>query len=126
MGSGGVIVPPAGFQKRMHEVCQKHDMLYISDEVVTAFGRLGHFFASEDVFGFVPDIISLAKGISSAYVPLGAMLLSDRLLAGFVGEGAKETGFYHGFTYSGHPVACAAALKNIELMEQERDHGARP
>ncbi len=119
MGAGGVIVPPEGFQRRTHALCRKYDVLYIADEVVTAFGRLGHFFATEGEFGIVPDIISVAKGITSAYVPLGAMLVSDRLLEGFVGEDAKATGFYHGFTYSGHPVACAAALKNIELMEQE-------
>ena len=119
MGAGGVIVPPKGFQRRTHEICRKYDVLYIADEVVTAFGRLGHFFASEEVFGVVPDIISVAKGITSAYVPLGAMLVSGRLLEGFIGENAEATGFYHGFTYSGHPVACAAALKNIELMEQE-------
>ena len=119
MASGGVVVPPDGFQRRTHEICQKYDVLYIADEVVTAFGRLGHFFASEDEFGVVPDIISVAKGISSAYVPLGAMLVSDRLLERFVGDSAEATGFYHGFTYSGHPVACAAALKNIELIERE-------
>ena len=119
MGAGGVVVPPEGFQRRTHEICRKYDVLYIADEVVTAFGRLGHFFASEDEFGVVPDIISVAKGISSAYVPLGAMLVSDRLLERFTGDSAKATGFYHGFTYSGHPVACAAALKNIELIERE-------
>ena len=119
MGAGGVIVPPDGFHRRTHEICRKYDMLYIADEVVTAFGRLGHFFASEDVFGVVPDIISVAKGITSAYVPLGAMLVSDRLLEDFIGDNAEATGFYHGFTYSGHPVACAVALKNIEIIEQE-------
>ena len=120
MASGGVIVPPDGFQRRTHEICRKHDVLYIADEVVTAFGRLGHFFASQDVFDMVPDMICVAKGISSAYVPLGAMLVSDRLLESFIGDNADATGFYHGFTYSGHPVACAAALKNIEIIE--RDH----
>jgi adenosylmethionine-8-amino-7-oxononanoate aminotransferase len=86
--------------------------------VVTAFGRLGHFFASEDVFGIVPDIITSAKGITSGYVPLGAFLVSDRLLESISAEDSSIV-FSNGFTYSGHPVACAAALKNIEIMERE-------
>ena len=76
MGAGGVIVPPAGYHQRTHEVCQKYDVLYVSDEVVTAFGRLGHWFVSKEVFGFQPDIITCAKGLSSGYLPLGATLYS--------------------------------------------------
>jgi adenosylmethionine-8-amino-7-oxononanoate aminotransferase len=94
-------------------------VLYISDEVVTAFGRLGHFFASEDVFGIVPDIITCAKGLTSGYQPMGAVLISDRVLSRVSGPEAKGAVFSNGFTYSGHPVACAAALKNIEIMERE-------
>jgi adenosylmethionine-8-amino-7-oxononanoate aminotransferase len=119
LASGGVIVPPPGYHKRCLEVCRKHDMLYISDEVVTAFGRLGHMFASETVFGIVPDIITCAKGLTSGYLPLGAALISDRVLERVSGPEAKGAVFSNGFTYSGHPVACAAALKNIEIMERE-------
>ncbi len=119
MGAGGVIVAPDGYHKRMHAVCQKNEILYIADEVVTAFGRLGYFFASEDVFGMVPDIITSAKGLSSAYAPLSATILSDEfydVISVPQAEGAMLT---HGFTYSGHPVCCAAALKNIEIIERE-------
>ena len=119
LASGGVIVPPPGYQRACLEVCRKHDVLYISDEVVTAFGRLGHFFASEPVFDIVPDIITCAKGLTSGYVPLGAVLISDALLARLSGADGKGAVFSNGFTYSGHPVACAAALTNIEIMERE-------
>nr|WP_319491049.1 aminotransferase [uncultured Desulfobacter sp.] len=120
MGSGGVIVPPSGYHKRTLDVCRKYDVLYISDEVVTAFGRLGHHFASEAVFDIVPDIITVAKGISSGYQPLGAAIISDTLMARISGESAKPNSYYtNGFTYSGHPVACAAALKYLEIMERD-------
>jgi adenosylmethionine-8-amino-7-oxononanoate aminotransferase len=119
LASGGVVVPPPGYHSRCLEVCRKYDVLYIADEVVTAFGRLGHWFASEPVFDTVPDIVTSAKGISSGYMPLGAVLISDRLVK-VLGKPEVETGmFANGFTYSGHPVACAAALKNIEIMERE-------
>ena len=118
LGAGGVIVPPAGYHQRTLEVCKRHDVLYVSDEVVTAFGRLGHWFASEDVFGFVPDIITCAKGLSSGYLPLGATIYSDEIHA-VISERGKNRCFTNGYTYSGHPVCCAAALKNIEIMERE-------
>jgi len=118
MGAGGVIVPPEGYHVRMLEVCHKYDVLYVADEVVTGFGRLGHFFASEDVFGMVPDIITSAKGISSAYAPLSATILSDRIYEVISKPQSDGAVFTHGFTYSGHPVCCAAGLKNIEIMEQ--------
>ena len=79
MGAGGVIVAPDGYNRRMWEICQKYDILYVSDEVVTAFGRLGHWFASQDEFGIQPDIIITAKGITSGYLPLGAAIFSDRI-----------------------------------------------
>ena len=120
LASGGVIVPPPGYHKKCLEVCRKYDVLTISDEVVTAFGRLGHFFASEAVFGIVPDIITVAKGITSGYMPLGAVLISDRLIARLGDEQAESGIFANGFTYSGHPVACAAALKNIEIIERDK------
>ena len=89
LASGGVIVPPKGYQKATREICRKYDVLYISDEVVTGFGRLGEIFASEPVFDIVPDIITCAKGLTSGYIPLGAFLLSDRLYERVTGEGAK-------------------------------------
>ena len=119
LGTGGVIVPPPGYHKRCLEVCRRHDVLYISDEVVTAFGRLGHIFASEDVFDVVPDIITTAKGITSGYVPLGACFVSDRLLAEASDHGARQSVFANGFTYSGHPAACAAGLVNLDIIERE-------
>jgi adenosylmethionine-8-amino-7-oxononanoate aminotransferase len=119
LASGGVIVPPPGYHQKCLEVCRKHDVLYISDEVVTAFGRLGHFFASEEVFGIVPDIITTAKGLTSGYIPMGATLISDRLVRQLADLDVKTAMFSHGFTYSGHPVAAAAGLKNIEIIERE-------
>ncbi len=119
LASGGVSIPPKGYHERILEVCRKHDVLYISDEVVTAWGRLGHWFASEDVYGIQPDIITTAKGITSGYQPLGAVFISDRLVADLKGKDAAEGYFSNGYTYSGHPIACAAALKNIEIIENE-------
>lgn len=119
MGAGGVIVPPEGYHKATLEVCRKYDVLYVSDEVVTAFGRLGHMFASENEFGIVPDIITCAKGLTSGYLPLGATIFSDRIYAVISKPQAEGAIFTHGFTYSGHPVSCAAALKNIEILERE-------
>lgn len=115
--SGGVIVPPEGYLRRMWEVCQRHDILFIADEVVTAFGRLGHWFASEEEFGVVPDMITCAKGLTSGYLPLGALIFSDRIWDVMAAKG--ERWFTSGFTYSGHPVSCAAALKSIEIIERE-------
>ncbi len=115
--SGGVIVPPEGYLRRMWEVCQRHDILFIADEVVTSFGRLGHWFASWDLFGVQPDMICTAKGLTSGYVPLGALILSDRMWEAMAADGSRW--FTAGFTYSGHPVSCAAGLKNIEIMERE-------
>ena len=121
VGAGGVLVAPKGYHKRMYDICKKYDMLYISDEVVTAFGRLGEFFSSEAVFGIQPDIICAAKGITSGYMPLGVTIITDEIHDTI----SKDTGYFtHGFTYSGHPVSCAVALKNIEIMERENitDH----
>jgi putrescine aminotransferase len=118
LASGGVIVPPEGYHKRCLEICRKYDMLYLSDEVVTGFGRLGHCFASEAVFGIQPDIITTAKGLTSAYVPMGAFLVSDRLLKEVAELGGDSAVFSNGFTYSGHPVAAVAGLKNLEIMKR--------
>ena len=117
--SGGVLIPPAGYHRRCRELCDRYDIVYIADEVVTGFGRLGHWFASEPVFDMVPDIITCAKGLTSGYVPMGAVLVSDRLLSEIAGDPARPATFSNGFTYSGHPVAAAAALKNIEIIEHE-------
>jgi adenosylmethionine-8-amino-7-oxononanoate aminotransferase len=119
MGAGGVIVPPPGYHRRAQEVCAKYDVFYLSDEVVTAFGRLGHFFASKDKFDLQPDIISTAKGITSGYQPLGAMIFSDKIYEVISVPQAEGAMFTNGFTYSGHAVTCAAGLKNIEIMERE-------
>lgn len=119
MGAGGVIVPPTGYHKRCWDLCKKYDILYVADEVVTAFGRLGEWFASESVFGTQPDIITVAKGITSGYQPLGACIFSGDIY-NVISESEHGRVFTHGFTYSGHPVACAAALKNIEIIENEK------
>ena len=120
MGAGGVLVAPDGYHRRMHAVCKTYDMLYIADEVVTAFGRLGEWFASEKVFGYTPDIVVAAKGITSGYVPLGATMISDEIYE-VISQPQCEGGvFSMGLTYFGHPVACAAALKNIEILENEK------
>lgn len=116
LGAGGVIVPPDGYHRRAWEVCQKYDIMSISDEVVTAFGRLGHMFASKEVFDIQPDIICSAKGLTSGYQPMSATIISDRIFDVISEPGAM---FMHGMTYSGHPACCAAALKNIEILENE-------
>lgn len=119
MGSGGVIIPPLGYLAACMEVCRRHEVVFIADETVTAFGRLGHFFSCEDVFGVVPDIITCAKGLTSGYVPMGAMLISDRIMDSMRDVNNQDGIFANGYTYSGHPLAAAAALKNIEIMERD-------
>jgi adenosylmethionine-8-amino-7-oxononanoate aminotransferase len=119
LASAGVIVPPPGYQKKTLEVCRRHDVLYISDEVVTAFGRCGHIFASEAVFDIVPDIITTAKGISSGYIPLGAVFISDRLIEEASAAGSPHSVFANGFTYSGHPASCAAGLATLDILESD-------
>jgi adenosylmethionine-8-amino-7-oxononanoate aminotransferase len=115
--SGGVIVPPEGYLRRMWEVCRRHDILFVADEVVTAFGRLGEWFASEAVFDVQPDIICTAKGLTSGYIPLGAVIFSERIWQAMAADGSRW--FTSGLTYSGHPVACAAALANIDIITRE-------
>ncbi|UVK54576.1 aminotransferase [Mesorhizobium sp. AR02] len=119
LASGGVIIPPKGYHARFKAVCERFDILYISDEVVTGFGRCGEWFASEKVFGVIPDIITFAKGVTSGYVPLGGLAISDRVMSQISGDNAKGSLFTNGYTYSNQPVACAAALANIELMERD-------
>ena len=119
MGAAGVLIPPKTYHQQAQQVCRRNDILFICDEVVTGFGRLGWMLACEDEFNTVPDIIVCAKGISSGYIPLGAMLFSRRILDGMQSGNSGIGVFSHGFTYSGHPVACAAGLKNIEIIERE-------
>ncbi len=115
MGGGGVVVPPDGYWPRVAEVLKKNDILLIADEVITGFGRTGNMFASQ-TYDFQPDIVAMAKGISSGYIPLGAVGVSDTV-ADVIYD--QDSMFMHGFTYSGHPVACAVALANIDLILQE-------
>ncbi|WP_282607348.1 aminotransferase class III-fold pyridoxal phosphate-dependent enzyme [Pelagibius sp. Alg239-R121] len=116
MGAGGVIVPPTGYHKKMAAICADNDIKFIADEVVTAFGRLGHMFASKDLYDSQPDIINTAKGLTSGYQPLAATIVSDEIYDVISAPGGM---FLHGMTYSGHPAAAAAALANIAIMERE-------
>ena len=119
MASGGVIVPPKGYFKAIRDICAANDILFIADEVVTAFGRLGHVFSSEACFDVVPDIITFAKGVTSGYFPLGGMVVSDRLLENLRASNHPEAMYAHGLTYSSHPIGCAVALKNLDILEDE-------
>jgi adenosylmethionine-8-amino-7-oxononanoate aminotransferase len=120
MGAGGVLVAPAGYHKRIYNICKKYDIFFISDEVVTAFGRLGEMISSESIYGFTPDILCMAKGITSGYLPLGVTMISDDIYDVISKPQCDGGLFSHGFTYSGHPTVCAAALKNIEILENEK------
>jgi adenosylmethionine-8-amino-7-oxononanoate aminotransferase len=114
--TGGALVPPPGYWKRIREICDKYGILLVSDEVICGFGRLGYWFGCER-FEYQPDMITFAKGVTSGYAPLGGVIVSDRLAAPFLeGEAAV---FLHGLTFGGHPVSCAVALANIEIMESE-------
>ncbi|MEJ6669803.1 MAG: aminotransferase class III-fold pyridoxal phosphate-dependent enzyme [Pseudomonadales bacterium] len=119
LASGGVIVSPAGYNKRCYETVKRHGILYIADEVVTGFGRLGHWFASEAVFGFVPDMIIFAKGVTSGYVPLGGFVISEALLESVSGDKAQGNVFSTGYTWSANPVSCSAALAVWDIIEKE-------
>ena len=116
--SGGVTMPPPNYLPRMRELCTRHGILLIADEIVTAFGRLGHMFASKDVFGIQPDMILCAKGLTSGYIPLSAVLYTDQI-HDVISAPDPDVWFTHGYTYSGHPVACAVGLRNIEIIERE-------
>ena len=113
--SGGCYVPPAGYFERVREICDNHGVLLVSDEVICAFGRLGYMFGSER-FGYQPDMITMAKGLTSGYAPLGGVMISDRVAEPFV---ASEKEFNHGFTFGGHPAAAAVALANLDIIERE-------
>ncbi len=114
-GAGGVIIPPSTYWPEIQRICDKYDILLVSDEVICGFGRLGTWFGCE-LMGFQPDLIAFAKGVTSGYVPLGGVLVGGRVAHVLIEEGGD---FNHGFTYSGHPSACAAALENIRIIEAE-------
>ncbi len=113
--AGGCFPPPPGYWQRVREICDRHDVLLVSDETICAYGRLGEMFGATR-FDYVPDIITSAKGLTSGYAPMGAMIASDRLMAPFLESGQM---FAHGYTFGGHPVAAAVALKNLEIFETE-------
>jgi 4-aminobutyrate--pyruvate transaminase len=119
MGAGGVIVPPATYFEKIMKVCDRYDLLMIADEVITGFGRLGRMFGSE-VLGYRPHAISVAKALSSAYLPIAGVMVPQRMYDALVAESRKIGVFGHGFTYSGHPVAAAVALKTLEIYARER------
>ncbi|MCV6587823.1 MAG: aspartate aminotransferase family protein [Marinobacterium sp.] len=114
-GAGGVIVPPANYWAEIQKICKKYDVLVAADEVICGFGRTGNWFGSE-TFGITPDIISMAKGLSSGYLPIAAVAVGDRIANALI---EHDDDFNHGFTYSGHPVAAAVAIENIRLMKEE-------
>lgn len=117
-GSAGVIVPPQGYLERLREICTAHGILLIFDEVITGFGRLGEWF-SPDRFGVQPDMITFAKGITSGVVPLGGVLVSDEIYNSFMQGPEHLVEFFHGYTYSGHPLACAAGLATLDAYQDE-------
>jgi adenosylmethionine-8-amino-7-oxononanoate aminotransferase len=113
--SGGCFPPPPGYFQRVREICDEYDVLLVSDEVICAFGRLGHMFGAER-YGYQPDIITFAKGVTSGYAPLGGMVASDRLMEPFL---SGTTTFLHGYTFGGHPVSTAVAMANLDIFERE-------
>jgi adenosylmethionine-8-amino-7-oxononanoate aminotransferase len=113
--SGGCFPPPPGYFEQVREICDRYGVLLVSDEVICAFGRLGYMFGSER-YGYRPDVITFAKGVTSGYAPLGGMLVSDRLMEPYLKD---QTSFLHGVTFAGHPVSCAVALANLDVFEKE-------
>ena len=113
-GAGGVIIPPSTYWPRIQEICQKYDILLVADEVICGFGRTGSWFGHETL-GFKPDIFTTAKGLSSGYLPIGAVFVGDKVVEGILQGGE----FNHGFTYAGHPVSAAVALKNVQILQDE-------
>ena len=115
-GAGGVIIPPASYWPEVERICRAHAIPLIADEVICGFGRTGNWWGFETM-GFTPDIVAMAKGLSSGYLPIGAVALSDAIVKDFIALGGE---FFHGYTYSGHPTACAVALENIRIIEDDR------
>jgi beta-alanine--pyruvate transaminase len=116
--STGVLIPPKGYLTRLEAICRKHDILLIADEVITAFGRLGTAFGS-DYFGIKPDIITTAKGVTNGTIPMGAVFVNDKVHDAFQTGPDWVIDFFHGYTYSGHPMACAAALGTLDTYAEE-------
>ena len=114
-GAGGVIIPPATYWPEIQRICDKHGILLVSDEVICGFGRTGHWFGCETM-GFRPDLMTFAKGVTSGYIPLGGVMVGDRVAKVLIEQGGE---FEHGYTYSGHPVACAVALANIQIIQSQ-------
>ena len=125
MGAGGVIVPPQGYFEKIMAVCARHDVFMISDEVICGFGRLGTAFGCQKL-NFVPQSISIAKALSSAYLPIAGVMIPEVMYQALLAESKKIGVFGHGFTYGGHPVSAAVALKAIEIYERDRISSARP
>ena len=119
VGSAGVIVPPKGYLKKLRELCTAHDILLIFDEVITAFGRIGSAFAAQE-FEVLPDIITTAKALTSGVIPMGAVFVSDEIHETFMKGPENAIELFHGYTYSGHPVAAAAALACLDIYEKEK------
>jgi adenosylmethionine-8-amino-7-oxononanoate aminotransferase len=117
-GAGGVIVPPAHYWKRLREVCDRHGILLIADEVVTGFGRTGCMLGSRG-WGVAPDVLCLAKGITAGYIPMGATVFNQRIVDAIENGPGFSNVIMHGYTYSGHPTACAAALAVLDIVEAE-------
>ncbi|MCP4994019.1 MAG: aspartate aminotransferase family protein [Gammaproteobacteria bacterium] len=120
-GSAGVIVPPKGYLQRLREICSKHDILLIFDEVITGFGRMGSSFGA-DAFGVIPDLMTIAKGLTNGVIPMGAVVAKSEIYDTFMESGGPEymVEFPHGYTYSAHPVACAAGIAALDLFENEK------
>nr|WP_321526643.1 aspartate aminotransferase family protein [uncultured Cohaesibacter sp.] len=114
-GAGGVVIPPDSYWPEIQRICDEREILLIADEVICGFGRTGNWFGT-DTYGIKPDLMPIAKGLSSGYLPIAGVLVSDRVAEGFIANAGE---FAHGYTYSGHPVACAAALANLEIIENE-------
>ncbi len=115
-GAGGVIIPPSTYWPEISRILKERDILFVADEVICGFGRLGTWFGSE-YFGIEPDLMPIAKGLTSGYLPMGGVLVSDKVAEGVIGKGGE---FYHGYTYSGHPACAAAALVNLEIIQREK------
>ena len=115
-GAGGVIIPPSTYWPEVQRICDQYGVLLVSDEVICGFGRLGHWFGAQRM-GARPDLMTFAKGVTSGYVPLGGVLVGERVARALIERGGE---FHHGFTYSGHPVACAVALENLAILQRER------
>ena len=128
-GSAGVILPPVGYLKRMREICDKHDILLIFDEVITGFGRVGKPFAAQ-AFDVTPDLMTTAKGLTNGAIPMGAVFAQRKIYDAFMQGPENAIELFHGYTYSAHPVACAAALATLDIYQREglltagRDAGA--